>query len=160
GLPLSFQIRKGERGNMYFWWAVGVGSLTLLFPTTIGVYCLLVFSMLYVLEQLAGKTNFIFTFHLLLLSPLFQYFNSLISFPIRLALSETAGKMLQMAGFEIQVSGNLIRLDGADFLVDSACSGLFMLRYSFLFAILILAYFQIEGKRWELKEIIPLLALL
>ena len=159
-LPLSYKVRKGERSSRFFWVALGFGMLSIPFPATIGVYCVLVFSILFILEQLEGKTSFLFAIHLLLLSPLFGYFSSLISFPVRLALSGAAGSMLEVAGFDVQISGNLIKLDGTDFLVDSACSGLFMLRYSFLFAVIILAYFQSREKTWKLKEMAALFAAL
>ena len=159
-LPVSYNIRKGERSRRFFWVALAFGLLSIPFPATIGVYCMLVFSILFFLEQLEGKTNFLFTIHLLLLSPLFGYFNSLVSFPIRLGLSGAAGSMLEVAGFNVQLSGNLIKLDGTNFLVDSACSGLFMLRYSFLFAVIILAYFQSRGKSWKLREMSLLFAAL
>ena len=159
-LPLSFKIRRGRSSSRFLWFTLAFAAFSFFFPTTFGIYCVLLGCILTIIEQLEGKTNLLFLFHLLLLSPLFQYFNSLVSFPIRLALSSTAGEMLRFAGFNIEISGNLIQLDGADFLVDSACSGLFMLRYSFLFAILILAKLQSEAKEWDLKEIAGLLAVL
>src|SRR5690606_4199316 len=96
--------------------------------------------------------------HLLLLSPIFQYFDNIISFPLRLGLSNLAGNMLDFAGYDIQISGNLIKLEGVDFLVDSACSGLFMLRYSFLFGVIILA-FQRKND-WNLKNLVLLFSAL
>lgn len=152
-LPLSYGIRKGAMSRRLLWPTLFFGLLSIPFTTTFGIYCTLVFGVLYIVEQHLGKTSFLFALHLLLLSPLFQYLNNLVSFPIRLALSGAAGNMLAFAGFDIQVSGNLIQLDGQEFLVDSACAGLFMLRYSFLFAVIILAYLQDKQKSWKLTEL-------
>lgn len=154
-LPLSYKIRRDRKSSRFLWPAVGCGLVSIVFPTTFLIYCGIIFCILFIIEQLEGRTNYLFVFHLLLLSPIFQYFDSIISFPIRLGLSNLAGSMLAFAGYDILISGNLIKMDGVDFLVDSACSGLFMLRYSFLFGVIILAYFQ-TNNCWNLKNLILL----
>lgn len=159
-LPFSYKIRRDLKSSRFLWPAAGCGLISVIFPTTFLIYCGLIFCILFIIEQLEGRTNWLFVFHLLLLSPIFQYFDSIISFPIRLGLSNLAGNMLNFAGYEIHISGNLIKLDGVDFLVDSACSGLFMLRYSFLFAVIILAYFQTEKIGWNIKNLVLLFSAL
>ncbi|WP_017733047.1 exosortase N [Nafulsella turpanensis] len=159
-LPFSLQWKKQKGGRRFFWLALLCGLLSIPFTTTFGVYCMLVFALLFLLEQWRAKLSILLPIHLLLLSPVFPYISRLISFPIRLGLSEAAGDILALAGFDIQISGNLIQLNGRDFLVDSACAGLYMLRYSFLFALLMLAYFQRQGKSWKLPELAGLLLLL
>lgn len=159
-LPVSLQRKEQQGGRRFLWLALLCGLLSIPFTTTFGVYCMLVFALLFLLELWWGKVSILLPIHLLLLSPLFQYISKLISFPIRIALSDAAGGILAFAGFDISVSGNLIQLNGTDFLVDSACAGLYMLRYSFLFALLMLAYFQRKGKSWSLSELAGLLLLL
>lgn len=159
-LPLSLQRKELQGGRRFLWCALLCGLISIPFTTTFGVYCMLVFALLFLLEQWWGKLSLLLSLHLLLLSPFFQYLSRLVSFPIRLALSEAAAGILGLAGFDIRVSGNLIQLNGTDFLVDSACAGLYMLRYSFLFALLMLAYFQRKGKFWSLPELAGLLLLL
>ncbi|OIN58589.1 exosortase N [Arsenicibacter rosenii] len=74
---------------------------------------------------------------LLLLSPALLYVLTVFGFDIRLQLSHWAGGLLQLAGFDVQVTGNvLIRGSGSGhpvaMSVDPACAGLHMTGVSVL----------------------------
>jgi exosortase N len=55
-----------------------------------------------------------------------------------------------MTGMNIQVQGNMMRLDGFDFAVDEACMGLSMLSISLLMGVFIIA-FQYRASKQRLK---------
>jgi exosortase N len=74
------------------------------------------------------------------LSPVFNFLSTVFGFPIRLRLSAWAGALLQGAGLEMAVSGNVISVNGTDFSVDPACMGLNMLVVSLIIALLLLAF--------------------
>jgi exosortase N len=114
---------------------------------------MMIFSFLLLIELFFGKISLIPAMHLLLLSPLFKYFSSLISFPLRLKISELTGNILGLMNFDIGIQGNLIIMNGNEFLVDKACTGLHMLTYSFLFGMVILSYFERKKKIVKWHEI-------
>lgn len=137
-LPLSFgHTRHGKQG--LFWILLVLGLLGLLVPTTTGIFlylCLMI-------ALIAGGTNSLGSIpaliHIGLITPLFQYINSLLSFPLRIALSKVTASLLSPF-WRAYASGNLIVLEGNEYLVDQACAGLFMLKYGILFGTLLLSW--------------------
>jgi exosortase N len=99
-------------------------------------------AILFVIESMAGQLNYIPLFLLGLVSPTFKYVNNLFGFPVRLKLSELAGKTLHCMGYKTEVSGNVIAMNGSEFSVDPACVGLKMMAVSILAGLLFMAYFQ------------------
>ncbi|MBL6447840.1 exosortase N [Fulvivirga sp. 29W222] len=138
-LPITFRAPTNTRTHRFFWPTLGIVLLSIILKSTFGAYCSMIFFILLTIEMYAGKLSLISLFHLLLLSPLFKYFSSLISFPLRMQISKIIAVMLQAVGMDIELSGNLITFNGTEFLVDKACMGLYMLGYSFLFGLIILA---------------------
>lgn len=63
---------------------------------------------------------------LLLASPGLRWLTTVFGFPIRLQLSAWVAAILRFLGSDATASGNLIRLNGAEFAVDPACMGLQM----------------------------------
>ncbi len=111
-------------------------------PTFSIRYLLLVLALLFCIESMFGKLSELAFFSLLLMSPLFRYASETFTFPIRIWLSEISGKILALMHFPVEIRGNLILLNGNDFVVDAACTGLQMLGFSFLLSIFLLAYYQ------------------
>lgn len=90
---------------------------------------------------------------LVLLSPLLRYLLAVFGFGIRLALSQWAGTMLQTAGFDIQVMGNVLLCQAStqhpvEMSVDPACTGLQMTGVSVLVAIFLMMHAErLQQKR-------------
>lgn len=140
-LPLSMQARGQNKLN-FFWLAIIMSVVTLALPTTIGIYCMLCLLLIFLMQSIVGRLHFTLLIHALLASPLFSYFSSLVSFPIRLQLSKIVSWLLNVVGYQVSIEGNLVHLGDRSFLVDEACAGMFMLGYGLLFGTLILSHFS------------------
>lgn len=101
-------------------------------------YLLVLSSTLLFVESFHGRLNQLVFFIFLIISPLFRYLSEVFTFPIRLKLSEWTGLVLETADFPVEISGNIIKVNGSDFSVDSACMGLQMLGFSFLAAVFLI----------------------
>lgn len=128
-------------------------------PTFSIRYLLLVAALLLCLESMFGKLSGLAFFCLLLMSPLFRYASETFTFPIRIWLSEISGQILRLLHFQVEINGNMIIMNGNDFLVDAACTGLQMLGFSFLLSVFLLAYYQDVyqkkiGLGWQLLALI------
>ncbi|WP_273214641.1 exosortase N [Runella zeae] len=75
----------------------------------------------------------------IVISPLFRYLSEVFSFPIRLQISYWAGYLLKLVGYQVEISGNLLTLDGHDFSVDAACIGLHLLGFSYLAGVFLIS---------------------
>src|SRR5690606_32425728 len=78
-LPFTYKISREVKSTRFFWPGAGCGLVSVFFPTTFLIYCATVFCVLFVIEQFEGKCNWLFVLHLLLLSPIFQYVESIVS---------------------------------------------------------------------------------
>ena len=104
-------------------------------------------SMLYAIESYIGSVGFLPFFLVGLLTPTLNYFNNIMGFPVRLKLSQWAGQILQLLGYKIKVTGNMLLLNGSEFSVDPACMGLKMMAVSLLAGIIIMAFYERQGNR-------------
>lgn len=145
--PLTLYIKKGECSLRYLLLAVSFLVLLFFIPIKTVLFLTLVAAILFLVESNIGKINNAFFFLLILLSPLFNYFNNMISFPIRLWLSEIAGKIVSVLLKNVAVAGNIILVNGSEFSVDTACAGLKMLLTSFIIALVIIVYYQKKNKK-------------
>lgn len=84
---------------------------------------------------------------LLLLSPALRYGSALFMFPLRLQLSEWAGSLLQRAGINVKVSGNMLIKNGIEMAIDPACMGLQMTGVSLLAALFMLIWQEQQTRR-------------
>ena len=116
-----------------------VGVITIFMPTTIGMYVFVASLTLFIGQKKFGSIHPVGLVHLFLASPFFIYLSSLISFPIRLKLSSAVSFLLNNSGFINQLEGNIIIIGGSSFLVDQACSGMYLLGYGILFGTLIIS---------------------
>jgi exosortase N len=86
-------------------------------------------------------------FILAFISPVFQYFMNVFSFPIRLCLTGWAGSLLNVFNGKAVVEGNTIIFKGNEYSVDPACMGLNMLLLSMIISIALTAhYYRINKK--------------
>ncbi|WP_185156130.1 exosortase N [Fulvivirga kasyanovii] len=159
-LPATFKILTTSQSQRFFWPTIAITLLSIVLRSTFGAYCSMIFFLLLVIEMYIGKLSLLTLFHLLLLSPLFKYFSSLVSFPLRMQIANITAGMFQLAGMDIELSGNLITFSGTEFLVDKACMGLHMLGYSFLFGLIILARIEKGGRKLSFRSITLFMILL
>lgn len=75
----------------------------------------------------------------IVISPLFRYLSEVFSFPIRLQISDWAGYLLKLVGYQVKISGNLLTLNGHDFSIDAACIGLHLLGFSYLAGVFLIS---------------------
>lgn len=131
---------KGNTSSKYLWPALVCLGLSFFSPLTTFYYLAFLFAVLFLIESQLGKVNYLLLLLFAVLSPAFTFVATVFGFPIRLQLSEWAGQLVQLAGIETIVSGNIIYVKGAEFAVDPACVGLTMLTASFIITLFILAW--------------------
>jgi exosortase N len=156
--PFIMMISKGEYSYRYLWPALIFLLLSLFIPVRTVFYLSFIFCLLLLLESSFGKTGNLTLFMLLILSPVFRYFSSVFGFPVRLWLSKVTGSLLSLMGKDVSVAGNIIILDGSEFSVDPACTGLNMMAASFIIALFVMAHYQRKtGKVFSLWLVCALL---
>jgi exosortase N len=139
-LPFVVFIDKTARFNYLYLAALIIfGGLALLYDLKIFYFFALAFYLLFLFELLLGKVNVLILFLIAAMSPFFLTIATILGFPIRLKLSEWAGDLLQLAGLDVQVEGNMMVLNGFGFSVDEACMGLNMLAISLLMGVFVMA---------------------
>ncbi len=84
---------------------------------------------------------------LLLLSPALNYGFAVFGFELRLALSAWAGQLLQLAGLNVQVSGNVLTTNGIEMAVDPACAGLHLTGVSLAVAVLAVIWHERQAQK-------------
>lgn len=140
GMIAIFLVTKfdqNKRSARYGIPALLFSLLSLLLPLNTILYFAFSFTVLLILETFYGKTNSLLFFLLIFLSPVFQYFINVFSFPIRLRLTEWSGRIMNVIGIENSVQGNMIFCRGNEYAVDPSCMGLNMLLLSMIGAIVI-----------------------
>lgn len=146
--PYILRIDRKTTGSVRF---LALSAIMLAFTALTGVatfYFLSIgLAMLFILESMAGRINWTPMFLLGLLCPAFKYFNNIFGFSVRIQLSEIAGKVLNNAGYNIKVSGNVMVMENCEFAVDAGCVGLKMMGVSLLAALLMIAFFERKQER-------------
>jgi exosortase N len=157
---LNFQlIRHGrlwqnqkEQGNIkgesktywrYFIW----GAVFLMLYSLLGITSLAYFSaglaVFFVLESTIGKVNHSAWIYLGITSPFFDFISKLVSFPIRLWITNKATSLLHAFDSSITSVGNIIYKGyGIEFSVDPECMGLNMIALCISLALVINSYFE------------------
>ena len=141
-------IRQGPaRINVYYLFGLFFfGWLAHIYLLKIFFFLMVAFFLLLVWEAVLGKLNTIILFQIVLMSPVFLQVTAILGFPIRLWLSQCAGALLRV-GWNVQVEGNLMILDGFQFAVDEACMGLSMLSLSMLMGVFAIVHHYRREKR-------------
>ncbi|MBT1685200.1 exosortase N [Dawidia soli] len=148
-LPFACLVTGETRKNYgYLLLSLTMGGLSLLYGVKLFYFFALAFYGLWLVELMVGRCHPLMLVLVVCMSPAFLQISGILGFPIRLQLSAWTGWLLQAAGADIQVQGNVMVLEGAVFSVDDACMGLNMLAISLLMGVFILAHrFRIERKQ-------------
>lgn len=161
-LPMAIQA-SGQRSTSerFGWLGMLAALLCIVLPVKTLFYTAFVCVLIFCREGSRGKLSPLVFLILLLMSPICQYFASVFSFPIRLWLTNIAGKMLMGSGMNGTVAGNTIICSTGEYAVDPACMGLNMLVTSLLCGMAMLAFYQKkEQKHLSLGWITGLLVFL
>ena len=152
-LPFAFFKNGPVRFNYFYLGAIVIfGALAAFFHMRVFYFIALSCYVLLVVELFIGRIDSLILFLLLLMCPIFSQAVGILGFPIRLKLSQISGGILQAAGLDVQVEGNTMTLDGADFAVDEACMGLNMLVISLLMGIFVIIYqYRLTGLRLSMR---------
>lgn len=94
----------------------------------------------FLVEQWIGRLGWLPLILLLLFQPVLSYLISAFSFPLRLELSALTAKFLQLAGFAVEIEGNMFAVDGTTFAVDRACMGMKSLSVGLIILTLLIAF--------------------
>ena len=81
-------------------------------------------------------------------TPAIKYLLSIFSFPLRLKLTEIAGKILMPLTDNLNIQGNCIFLDGVEVSIAPECLGLNMISSALVFAIFTLSFFSGKFKQY------------
>ncbi len=145
-IPFISRYQKGTTSNRYAW--LGLGLAVLFFSGQVSntlIYLVCCCAMLFWVEQYLGRLNWLIPVLLLLIAPATRYLQKILSFPLRIALSEKAAQVLSLLDETARAEGNIIWYMGTDYSVDAACAGLKLLTASWVIALTWLAY-------WERKQ--------
>lgn len=144
GLDLR-QNQVGEKSNRWGVIFVLLAVATWFSPTLSIRFLLICSGIFWLLESQVRKLSLAALIMLLTCSPIFSYAAEVFTFPIRIKLAELAAKMLSLASVNISTIGNQIQFGTQQFAVDTACIGLMMLDWSFLFAAFLLVFYRQRG---------------
>ena len=86
--------------------------------------------------------NHIPFFAAVLVWPVTQYVLNALSFPIRLQLTGSVGRVLHLVYPDIAVKGNIIEFAGSQFVVNDACLGLSMFQAAFLMCLFLIGQYE------------------
>ena len=140
--------RQKLNSQRYAWLSVVLALLAFWIPVKTLLFFSIVFAFFFLIESYFGRINALPLLVAGLMSPFFQYISALFSFPIRLELSQWAGKILSMFNPDVLVQGNIITYRQQEFSVDTTCMGLKMMVTSLLLSTILLAIYQRKtGKR-------------
>lgn len=138
-LPISLYKTTQSDDRLPIWIMILLGFLGIIAPTTTGVFIYLLFLIIYVLGYHTSIIKLPALIHIGMITPFFIYVDRLISFPLRIQLSKVVTGLLSPFT-NVQHAGNSIILNHAEYLVDEACAGLYMLKYGVLFGTLTLSW--------------------
>jgi exosortase N len=141
-LPYICKVKQRGFSLRYLAPAIIFTLIAACFPVKTNLFLALMFSGMLFFENLKGKISPVLFLLLLLISPAFTYISDTFSFPLRIWLSGVAAFMLTNMGITTQAAGNVILLNGSEFLVDQACAGLHMLAASLMICLFMIAHYQ------------------
>ncbi|MFH2143276.1 MAG: exosortase N [Bacteroidota bacterium] len=142
-LPLIFYIKHREVfSNRYGYISLITLAISFFVPVLTLYYLAFCFALLFIIENTYGKINNGTLILILLIGSITRYLINIFSFSIRLKLTILAGKILNIAGFENTVAGNIIFHNGQSFSVDYECIGLKMVITSFILMLLFITVFE------------------
>lgn len=127
-LPFALYIKPGTRPGKRFAWLALAFFLLLALTGIKSLFMLgFAFSLFFLLESSTGRLNTLPFFLAFLFTPLENYATALIGIDLRIWLSNIAANILTQFGQDVEAQGNVFLLDGEEFSVDPACTGLKMI---------------------------------
>jgi exosortase N len=140
-IPFTLSVTGPKRNNLFYVAAMLLfAALAFIYGVRICYFFTLAFYFLWLIELFVGRLNVLILFLIVFMSPFFIQVITILGFPLRLMLSDYAGQLLNLAGVNVRVEGNMMLLNGEMFSVDEACMGLNMLVMSLLMGVFVLAY--------------------
>ena len=107
----------------------------------------LAYFLLFLLEKNRGRINDAPLFAAVLAWPAAKYLLDLISFPLRLSLTDSVGLVLSYLPSDITVTGNVITREGTEFVVADACLGLSLLQAGLLICLFLIGRYDRRSER-------------
>lgn len=102
----------------------------------------LVCYILVLINRFYSKVSFYHIATALLVLPFYQFCENSISIPLRIELSNLAGSILKAIDPHAFASGNIIHFNNNDYIIDTGCAGLKMLKITLLFCGVYIFVFQ------------------
>jgi exosortase N len=122
--------------------AIIITALYFFIPAKTLLYAAIGSAAFFMVERFFTRVGFIQVVTLICMSPIFEYFTNVFSFPLRLGLTSLAAGIMNFFGEKIQAEGNVLSGSGSEFSVDQVCVGLNMLSASLLAGIILTGIFQ------------------
>lgn len=142
-LPFTTEFDKTHKGSRhYFYISLTIFLLFLLVPVSTFYYLALITAIAFCLEMYVGRMNVLPMYVMICMSPIFDYWSGMFTFPLRLQLTALAGSILQA-----DVQGNMILFQGQPFSVDPECMGLQMTVTAMLCGLIIIGGWQKKLER-------------
>jgi exosortase N len=156
-LPLVLRVQHRPRVNyVYLLFMLLIGGIGWRYSIRTFYFFTIMLYVLLVAEAYFGRVDVLVWFLVVFMSPFFHQIAVIIGFPVRLALSAWAGSLMNWAGADVAVQGNLMTVHGAAFTVDDACMGLNMLAMSLLTGVFAVAF---QGRQQRKALTAPALVL-
>jgi exosortase N len=152
--------KNNEHSYRYFYAGLLFAIIIFLLPVKTVLYASCICGIIFYCENTWRIYNRLFLLLAVFMSPIFQYLIDVFGFPIRLALTGWAAKLISFTGKNIVAEGNVIVLDGNEFSVDPACMGLNMMVASILAGIIIISIYEKKyGRQLLWLHLVGLVAL-
>ena len=141
-IAVTIRIDKQQKSYRLLYGVFFFFVVLFFFKITFFYFLLWVFCVLASIELLIGKINHAPLLACFLISPIFDYINAMIGFPIRIQLAEMVINVLHLFIEDISAQGNIIVIRGESFSVDNACAGLKTLGFSYAISLILLSFHE------------------
>lgn len=145
--PFICTVDKTRRSIKFLVPALLAAGLAVMLPVKTMLFIAILFGLMFLVENSAGKISNTVLFLLLVVSPVFKYMARLIELPIRLWLTDEVATLLNTIGTQAKALGNQIILNKYEFSVDPACAGLNMLATSLIICLFVVGFYQRQTQK-------------
>lgn len=123
--PIVLRVRQPGQVSYRYGFLAGV-SLALFAGVHMSIFFLLAVggTIIFLIESSRGKMGILPLVLLVLMSSVPAYLADVMTFPLRLWMSEQTAWMLSGIGSQVSQHGNIFSVNGNEFAVDAACMGL------------------------------------
>ncbi len=147
GLPvIIYSSISQQKSYRFLFVALGVALSAFFLPVNATLFLALILSCAGLIETFYGKISVIPLLIILVISPI-SYIITIISFPVRIWVTEVAAVIMNMGLGTVVAAGNVITFNGMEYSVDNACMGLKMLTTSLWFSLYLLYFIQKKQKK-------------